>query len=352
VKSGETVTAPQVAEVEGGATTGDATTAGRPVRTPSALGPWLERLGLPIILVVTIVVFAVLPESSHDFATVANMRNVLSDVSVSIVVALAALGPLVAGEFDFSIGLTMEMSSIAFGACLTRFHLPLLLAIVITLCIAMVVGSVNGFVVARLRLNSFISTFGMATVLTGLITFYVEGLSILVNNNALNTIGGPSSLTFGIPRIAYVVAAISLIVGYILTQTPWGRQLQAVGSNRVGARLVGLPVNRTVFLTFIGSSLLSALAGILYVAQQGAASPNVGSNYVLPAFAAVFLGATAFRPGRFNVAGTLVAQIFVVVGSTGLILAGLKPWVQYVFQGGVLILALALTRRRRASRGL
>jgi Ribose/xylose/arabinose/galactoside ABC-type transport systems, permease components len=304
------------------------------------------------LLVVTIVVFAVLPQSTNTFATVENFRNVLSDVSVSIVVALAALGPLVSGEFDFSIGLTMEMSSIAFAACLTRFHLPLAAAIVITLAIAAVVGSVNGFVVAKLRLNSFIVTFGMATVLTGLITFYVEGLSILVNNMTLTDVGGAQALTVGIPRIAFVVAVICLIVGYILTQTPWGRQLQAVGSNRVGARLVGLPVDRTVFLTFVGSSVIASVAGMLYVAQQGAASPNVGANYVLPAFAAVFLGSTAFRPGRFNVAGTIVAQLFVIVGSTGLVLAGLKPWVQYVFQGAVLIFALALTRTRRTARSL
>lgn len=312
----------------------------------------LERFGLPIILVVTVIVFMALPQSSSNFSTLANMRNVLANVSVSIVVALAALGPLVAGEFDFSIGLTMELSSIAFAASVTRFHTPLVLAIPLTLALAAVVGSVNGFLVAKLRLNSFIATFGMATVLTGLITLYVEGLSILVDNKALTSVGGAKSLTFGIPRIAYVVAVICLLVGYVLTQTPWGRRLQAVGSNRVGARLVGLPVDRAVFLTFISSALLSSVAGILYVAQQGAASPNVGTNYVLPAFAAVFLGSTAFRPGRFNVAGTVVAQLFVVVGSTGLVLAGLKPWVQYVFQGGVLLLALALTRGRRASRGL
>jgi ribose transport system permease protein len=313
---------------------------------------WLdvgERFGLPILLVLTIVVFAVLPQSSANFASVANTRNILADVSVSIVVALAALGPLVSGEFDFSIGLIMEFSSIAFAACVTRYHLPLLVAVLITLALACVVGSLNGSLVAKLGLNSFIVTFGMSTILVGAITWYLEGLSILVDNHTLSSIGGSDALTLGIPRIAFVVAVITLIVAYILGQTPWGRQVQAVGNNRVGARLVGLPVDRTVFLTFVGSAVLSAVAGMLYVAQQGAASPNVGANYVLPAFAAVFLGSTAFRPGRFNVAGTVVAQLFVLIGSTGLVLAGLKPWVQYVFQGGVLILALAATRMRRSS---
>lgn len=310
-----------------------------------------ERFGLPILLLATIVFFTLLPQSRADFASVSNVRNLLADAAVPVVIALAALIPLIAGEFDFSIGLTMELSTIGCAAALTRFHLPLAVAIVVTLCIGLAIGAVNGFLVARLRLNSFITTFAMSTIVSGIITLYVEGQSILVSNNTLITLGATRSVWLGVPRITFVVLAICLIVAFILSQTPAGRYVYALGSNRNAARLVGLRVPRLVFGVFLASGLLASIAAVLYVSQQGAATPNTGAGYLLPAFAAVFLGSTAFQRGRFNVLGTIVAELFVLVGSTGLVLAGLQPWVQDVFQGVTLIIALAISRSVRQRRG-
>jgi ribose/xylose/arabinose/galactoside ABC-type transport system permease subunit len=310
-----------------------------------------ERFGLPALLVVTIVFFAVLPQSRANFATLADLRNLLADAAVPVVIALAALIPLIAGEFDFSIGLTMELSTIAGAGALTRFHLPLVVAILITLCVGLAIGSVNGFLVARLRLNSFITTFAMATIVTGVITLYVEGQSILVSNSTLISLGATRSVWLGVPRITFVVLAVCLVVAFVLSQTPAGRYIYALGSNRNAARLVGLRVPRLTFGVFLASGLLASTAAVLYISQQGAATPNTGAGYLLPAFAAVFLGSTAFQRGRFNVLGTIVAEIFVLVGSTGLVLAGLQPWVQDVFQGVTLVIALAISRSVRQRRG-
>ena len=192
----------------------------------------------------------------------------------------------------------------------------------------------------------------MATIVTGLIELYANGTSVLVPGNALTTFGLIRSQWLGIPQSLYAFALLAVIAWYVLDHTPVGRYWHAVGSNRSAATLVGLPVRRLTFLSFVASGLLASAAGILYVAQQGSATPNVGQGYVLPAYAAVFLGATVFKIGRFNVWGTVVAVLFVAVGSTGMVFAGLAPWVQSVFQGAVLIIALGITKvigRRRGT---
>jgi ribose transport system permease protein len=325
------------------------TQAGREERKPERRGGvlgigTLERTALLILLIAMCVLFSVLPQSRSDFASLSDMRNIAVDVVVGGVLALAAIIPLVAGEFDFSIGLTLEFSAMITAGFMIRLHLPLPVAILAGLGVGLGIGIVNGYLVAYRKLNSFIITFAVATIVTGLIELYASGNSILVPSDALTSFGLTSALWLGIPRSLYAFALVAIIVWYVLDHTPIGRYWHAAGSNRSAATLVGLPVRRLVFLSFVASGVLASVAGILYLSQQGSATPNVGQGYVLPAYAAVFLGATVFKIGRFNVWGTVLAVFFVQIGSTGLVFAGLAPWVQSVFQGAVLVVALGITR--------
>lgn len=325
----------------------------RPARRGASRGvATLERTALLILLIAICVLFSALPRSSANFASMADLRNIAADVVVGGVLALAAIIPLVAGEFDFSIGLTLEFSAMITAGFVVRLHQPLPVAILAGLGTGLLIGIINGYLVAFRKLNSFIITFAVATIVTGLIELYAAGNSILVSTDALTSFGLTSSLWLGIPRSLYAFALVALIVWYVLDHTPVGRYWHATGGNRAAATLVGLPVRGLVFLSFVASGLLASAAGILYLAQQGSATPNVGQGYVLPAYAAVFLGATVFKIGQFNVWGTVVAVFFVAIGSTGLVFAGLAPWVQSVFQGAVLIIALGVTRvigRRRGT---
>jgi ribose transport system permease protein len=303
----------------------------------------LERTALLLLLIVMCVIFSALPQSRSDFASLSDVRNIAADVVVGGVLALAAIIPLIAGEFDFSIGLTLEFSAMITAGFMVRLHQPMPVAILAGLGTGLLIGIVNGYLVAYRKLNSFIITFAIATIVTGLIELYASGNSILVPSDALTTFGLTSALWLGIPRSLYAFALVALIVWYVLDHTPIGRYWHAAGSNRSAATLVGLPVRRLVFLSFVASGLLASVAGILYLSQQGSATPNVGQGYVLPAYAAVFLGATVFKIGRFNVWGTVLSVFFVAIGSTGLVFAGLAPWVQSVFQGAVLVVALSIT---------
>jgi ribose transport system permease protein len=307
-----------------------------------------ERYALLALLVAVVVVFAL---TEHNFRTMANLRVILSTQSALLILALAALFPLIAGQFDLSVAAVMGTSSIAAAGVMSKNHAPLPLAIVVGILVGLVIGTFNGWLVTRLRVNSLIVTLGVATILPGLVDWYSSGLTIVsgIPQSLINLASGD---LIGLPRSIYWVIPVVVIVWYVLTQTPWGRRLEAIGANQEAARLVGVPNDRLVLSSFVVSGGLSALAGVLSLAQNGSADPQTSlGSLLLPALAAVFLGATAFRPGHYNVAGTVVAVFFVAFSVSGLTLAGTAPWVNQVFNGAALIVAVTLSTLAAAGGG-
>jgi ribose transport system permease protein len=148
----------------------------------------------------------------------------------------------------------------------------------------------------------------------------------------------------GIPISFYYGVATTLVIWYVFSYTPLGRYLYFVGAGRDVARLSGVSVDRIRAGSFIASGAISALAGVVLAGWLGAADPNVGATYLLPSFAAAFLGTTVIHPGRFNPVGSLVAAYFLITGVTGLQLLGVESWVEQVFYGGSLVLAVAFSR--------
>jgi ribose transport system permease protein len=142
----------------------------------------------------------------------------------------------------------------------------------------------------------------------------------------------------------------AFIFWYGLERTPLGRRVQASGANREAARLAGVATKRFVFLSFVVSGLMASVAGLLVSARVGSVSPTLGPPYLLPAFAACFLGATQIRPGRFNVWGTVLALILLATGVKGLQLAGGELWLTELFNGvalvGAVTLSVVLQKRR------
>jgi ribose transport system permease protein len=292
------------------------------------------------------------------FPTATNWKNIASSQAVTAIVSLGLLLPLAAGTFDLSIGSTLGTASVL-AASLMKHHVDPTVAILITLGAGAVIGSINGTLVALVGLDSFIATLGMSSVLTAV---------ILKVSNSRQIVGLPEgfqSLTaghpLGIPIQVFYLAVVALVLWYVLERSPFGRYLFAIGGAREAARLAGVPTKRYVFVSLVGCSVMASLAGIIVTANIGAASPEIGPSYLLPAFAAAFLGATQFKSGRFNVPGTLLATYLLATGVTGLQLAGASEWVTSLFNGVALIIAVALAgfagrlkvwRRRVPSSGL
>ena len=309
----------------------------------------LQRYGLAVLFVIAAVIFSfMLPES---FPTLANIRNIAGSQSVLAIVSLAALPPLIAGQFDLSLGSVLGLSSIAVASALSHHGLSLWIAAPLGVALGAALGLFNGVLIAKLGVNALITTLGVATAIVGILSWWTDGLAILTGiPSELTDLG--SGLWLGLPRPLYVLAMIALFVWYLLEHTPFGRHLHAIGVNPSAARLVGLGIERTVIGSFVLSGALVGLGGVLLVARQGGGNPLMGTYYLMPALSAVFLGATAIHPGRFNVPGTLLAVFFLAMCVSGLALAGVDNWVDSLFNGFALVLAVALStvlnRRRRA----
>jgi ribose transport system permease protein len=330
----------------GARTTGDHNDLGRRVIT------LLERNALLLLLVAVVIFFSLWPQTSETFPSVANVRNLLGDQTVVALMAIGAIFPLLVGEFDLSIGYLVAFLGIFNAAAMSRFHLPLLVAMALTLLVAAAIGLVTGLAVSRLGLPSLVITLATGTIMSGVVLWYSHGLSI-VSGISPSLISFGSGTWLGVPRAGYLLVAVTAIAWHFLERTPSGRYLRFIGSNRDAARLVGVRVNRYVTSTFVISATLSGVAAIALTARNGAANPGDGPGLLFPAIAAAFLGATTVRPGQFNVLGTVIGVFFVAVSVSGLSLAGAQAWVPPVFYGTSLALAVLLSSllaRRRSER--
>lgn len=318
----------------------DAEPALRPRRRAQRTRLLVYRYAVVLALVLFLVGFSVL--LPRTFFTQGNFLTIVSSQAVLMILALGLTLPLATGEFDLSIG-----SMLGFAAVLTAFftgqwHWPLVFVLVATLGTGMLVGAVNGLFVVRFGVNAFIATLGTSTILTGL-TLAVSGGQIL-NGVAQQITDFTQYQILGLPMPVYMGLVLVLALWYLYEHTPLGRYLFFVGEGREAARLIGLHVDRLRFGAFIASGSISAVAGILTAGQLGSADPSVGGSFLLPAYAAAFLGATTIKPGRFNAWGTVVALYLLVTGVTGLELMGSASWVQEVFNGGALVVAVTFAR--------
>lgn len=315
--------------------------------TLATVGAYAERGGLVLVLLAAIVVFSIL--APETFPTVANLQTILQSNSVLGLVALAAVVPFVAGQFDVSIGANAGFGSIVCGALMSIHGWALLPAIGVAILLTSTVGLANGLIVSRLGVNAIITTLGTSSVLAGLIIWISKGNNLAAGLSP-DLLHFGSGKTFGVPNVFFVLVAVVLIAGYLLRQTPFGRSLYSIGDNERAAYLIGIPIQRMSVAAFVIGGALAGCGGVLQVAASGNADPQFGPNLLLPALSAVFLGATAIRPGEYNITGTLIAVLFSAASISGLLLVGVADWVQPVYVGLTLIVAVAIStvlRKRR-----
>ncbi len=299
------------------------------------------------IFVAMFVVFAIwVPDTFLAWGT---WRAMIDSQAVTAMLAIGLVIALSAGTFDLSIGAALGFGSIVVAWLLSSSGLPVLLAIVVTLLAGGLVGLLNGLLVVRVRIDSFIATLGVSSILLALIAWISSGQQILGLPKGFQEIGTTQILGMTLP--VYLTLAVGIVVWYVLARTPVGRQVYATGGNIEAARLAGVRVSLVVVGALVACSAIAALAGLLLTAKLGAGDPTVGPAFLLPAFSAAFLGSTQFRGGRFNVWGTIVAVIVLATGVKGLQLAGAPVWIPDVFNGVALLLAVGLAKwERTASR--
>lgn len=314
---------------------------------PAAL---MKNYGIVFFLGLMIIVFSILMPTT--FASGGNIRQILADQAVPGILALAVILPLTAGEFDLSVGANLGICTIS-GIVLAGTGLGLPLVILATIVLGVLIGAINAFMNIVIGVNAFIATLGMATIL--------GGLNLLLTKSTLITHSAPafSALTNtriagGLQVVVFYFLAIALALWFILERTPFGRYLRATGLGREAAELSGVRTRGYLASAFIGAGLLAGLAGALQASRAGNATPDLGPEFLLPAYAAAFLGATAIRAGYFNVWGTVIGVYLLAVGANGLVILGANTWVTHVFNGAALLIAVSaatLVQRRKARHG-
>lgn len=300
---------------------------------------FFTRYGLLIAWAIVIIIFTML--RPNVFFTLRNLQSILSLQSVLLIVSLALLPAMAAGEYDLSVGGVVGVSLVMLGYLNIMKGVPIGWAVLASLLCGLVVGIINAFFVIYVGIDSMVTTLGMGTLLTG--------AAMGINNLS---IGGISEVlvqlcrtkVFGVQMAFFYALLLTLIMWYVFTFTPLGRYIFFVGAGRNVARLTGIRVDEIRAGTLIASSLLSALAGVVLGGLLGSAEPNIGPSYLLPAFAAAYLGSTTITPGRFNAWGVFIAVYFLVTGITGLQLIGMSGWIEQVFYGGSLIMAVTFSK--------
>lgn len=300
-----------------------------------------SRYGVVVLLFILAITFSV--TNNDVFPTERNLQNVFGSNSILMLAALGSLIPLMVGEFDLSVGNMIGLATVVTAILPGEHGFGLIPAFLITIGIGALVGLLNGILITKVGISSFIATLGMGTVLSG-ISLYGSGGRVLF-------VGIPQSLKdfcqgfwFQIPILTIVAGCFALLLWYVTEHTPVGRRLYAVGMGRDAARLSGVRTDRFVIGAFVVSASMAASSGFLEVGRVGSGGPLIGPEFLLPALAACFLGATTIRPGRFNVLGTAVAVTLVAIGINGLALNGAPDWLIPVFNGGVLLVAVGLSR--------
>jgi ribose transport system permease protein len=300
----------------------------------------VARYAVLVAFLLTFATFAIL--RTDTFLNGDNLRDVLVQSSPLAVVALGLTVALVMRDFDLSIGAMMGLGGAVAIVAMSKNGIDWRVAVLLAIGAGVAAGAVNGLLIAYAGASSFVITLAIGTVLTG-IEFSLTGQETVFENVAQGYVDIGQGEVAGINHQILVAFVVFVVVYLLLEKTEIGRYMRAIGGNPEAAHLAGIPVRRLRAIGFVVVAVLAAVAGVLVTAQASSSSPNAGLPFLLPAFAAVFLGSASFRPGQFNVLGTLVGVLFLGVIQNGLTLLELSTAVINIVQGSILALAVVFS---------
>ncbi|KDA06829.1 dolichyl-phosphate beta-glucosyltransferase [Microbacterium sp. CH12i] len=308
----------------------------------------VSKYGTLIAMAIMLVIFAITVPNGAFF-TANNLLSIVNQSSLTAIIACGLTMVLVVGEFDLSIGYMASLAGVLVTGFIANQGLPILLAVVVTLIIGGGIGAANGILVTKARVNAVVATLGVGTILTGLAFGYTAGSPITQLPEEFTWI--TLARFMGVQNPIWFMLIVVAVLWLVLNRTAMGQRIQAVGANPKAARLAGIRVDRAKITAFVIAGACAALTGVLLASILGSGTVSAADGYLMDSFAAVFLGSATLRDGEFHILGTLVGVLVVSVGFNGLALLGTPTFWQYIFKGGILVLAVALsTIARRYAR--
>jgi len=309
---------------------------------------FLPVYGLVILTAILIVLFSILLPNS--FPTMLNLRAIISDKAIIALLSLGAMIPMAAGRIDLTVGYGIVLWHILAISLQTLMGIPWPIAVAIVLLLGLLTGFLNGLLVEVAQIDSFIATLGTGTVLYALALWHTGGRQMVGQlPDGFYAVNG--TFVLGLPITGFYVAAITIVMWLVLEYTPVGRYLYAIGANQRAAQLNGIPTRKYVIGAFMSSGFLTALAGVILASKLRIGQASVGLEFLLPALVGAFLGSTTIKPGRVNVFGTIIGVAILAVGISGIQQFGGSFWVEPMFNGVTLLIAIGIAGYAQRRKG-
>lgn len=320
-----------------------------PQQTTIGDAPWYRGLANPrwfgiYVLILLVAFFSI--RFNLTFFSLGNFQAIMSNESVGIILALALLIPLVAGQYDLSFANTLTLSMITVTGLFQQFQVPIPVAVIAGIAVGAVIGLVNGIAIVYFRVNSLITTLATGSIALGIAQWWTNG-RIFSGNIPKEFLAFGNSTVWVFPMSAIIALVLAAVAWIVLERTRAGRYAYAIGDNPKAARTIGLKVSGFTVGAMVVGGVLAGIAGVVAAAKLGSGNPTIGAGYLLPAFSAVFLGTTMFRLGRYNVVGTLAAVMLLAVLLSGLTQFGVPFYISPLLTGVALLGAVAATLGRQ-----
>jgi ribose transport system permease protein len=311
-------------------------------------GPAARLLGSQAfwVTIATLLITIAMTLTSDAFASYNNFFNTTRNFAFIGIMALGQTLVIITGGIDLAVGSVMGLSGIVFGMLMGAGY-SFWVSTAVGLLVALAAGAVNGYLIAYLRMSAFVVTLGMLSI--------ARSLALVVSNNQMVYQFGPDEAllfrmgggeTFGIANPVLILLALTLVFGFILNFTAWGRYVYAIGGNERAARLTGVPVDRIKLTVYVISSAMAGLAGILMIGWLGSVTNSLGMTYELRVIAASVIGGANLIGGEGTAYGALIGSALLEIIRNSLLLAGVDPYWQGTFIGLFIILAVLLERIR------
>lgn len=292
------------------------------------------------LLILCVIITFVTP----SFLTIANITNVFTQVSVNAIIAVGMTFVILTGGIDLSVGSTLAISG-ALSASIIKSTGNIFLAVIVSAIAGILIGAINGVLIAKGKLQAFIATLATMTIFRGITLVLTDGTPISKLPEVFMAIGNAKIGFVPVPVIIMIVFAIIGI--FVLSQTRFGRYLYALGGNEESAKLSGINTDKIKILTYTISGFAASIAGVIITSRIGSASPNAGTGFELDAIAAVVIGGTSLAGGEGRISGTIIGALVIGVLNNGLNLMNVSPFYQSIVKGIVILLAVLLDKKSR-----
>ena len=332
-----------------------------PSKKPFNWAEFLLNNAIAIILILLLVVIVII---EPRFLSIVNFRNILAQASTRLIFALGVGGIIIAKGTDLSLGRQVGIAAVISASLLQAVDyayrmypdlpkLPIIVPVLAVIAITAILSGVNGFVVAKLKVDPFVATLGMQVIAFGLTSIYFDrppyGAQPIggLDRGFMNWAQGALKIgSFNIPYLIIYATIVAILVWILWNKTRFGKNMYAVGGNIEAATVSGVNVFKALMSTYIFAGVLYGLGGALEAARVGSATNRTGEGYELDAIAACIVGGLSFNGGIGTVPGIIFGTLIFMVISYGLNFIGISPYLQYIVKGLIIIIAVAIDSRK------